>query len=417
MTSDVTAGSAARVRVGAWDALRGAAIALVMLRHAWPDVFAGAGVVGVVMFFALSGHLITGLLVDEAAASGRVDLRRFWLRRARRLVPALLVLVAGFALVTLTLDPLGDRGTLLRTVAVALTWTANVPSVGLVGVSAAAYHLWTLATEEQFYLLWPLVVAAAVRARRLRAALVGAGVVTAALCVATVLWFRADPDAAYPLATSWVGCFVVGAASRVLQDRWPRAARGRVAVGVAVALLGTLTFVDLRGSAATYLLAGPAVAVATVVLVQAGRRHVAVAPVWRPLVALGTVSYAAYLWNYPLTLWLRPALEDATGWVALPATVLAATASWWLVERPVQRWRRPPPSPRSGVDLVAPVGGDASGRSGGGLVLRVRQRRREVRADGRCARLVVPPPVLARLVRPHDRMARGLPVPCRVLAG
>jgi peptidoglycan/LPS O-acetylase OafA/YrhL len=324
-------------RVGAWDALRGVAIALVMLRHAWPDVFPGAGVVGVVMFFALSGHLITGLLVDEAAATGRVDLRRFWWRRLRRLVPALVILVAGFIVVTLTLDPLGDVDTLGKTVAVSLTYTANLPYVGLVGVSPAIYHLWTLATEEQFYLVWPLVVVLAVRARRLRTALALAGLAAAALCVLTVLWFRADPDAAYPLATSWLGCFVVGAASRITQDRWRRAATGRAPVAAAVALLAALSVIDLRGHAATYLLAGPAVAVATVVLVQAGRRHVVVRRGWRPLVALGTVSYAAYLWNYPLTLWLRPTLDDAAGLVALPATVVAATASWWLVERPVQR--------------------------------------------------------------------------------
>ncbi|WP_249670716.1 MULTISPECIES: hypothetical protein [Cellulomonas] len=111
---------------------------------------------------------------------------------------------------------------------------------------------------------------------------------------------------------------------------------------MAVALLAGLSVVDLRGHAATYLLAGPAVAVATVVLVQAGRRHVTLRPVWRPLVALGTVSYAAYLWSYPLTLWLRPTLDDATGLVAVPATLLAAAVSWWLVERPVQRAGRRP---------------------------------------------------------------------------
>ncbi|SFK14057.1 acyltransferase [Cellulomonas sp. KH9] len=332
-------------RVGAWDALRGAAIALVMLRHAWPDVFPGAGVVGVVMFFALSGHLITGLLVDEAQETGRVDLRGFWWRRLRRLVPALVVLVVGFVVVTLTLDPLGDVDTLGRSVAVSLTYTANVPSVGLVGVSPAIYHLWTLATEEQFYLVWPLVVVLAVRAGRLRTGVALAGLVAALLCVVTVVWFRADPDAAYPLATSWLGCFVVGAASRVLQDRWPRPATGPAAVAAAVALLAVLSVVDLRGHAATYLLAGPAVAVATVVLVQAGRRHVTLRPAWRPLVALGTVSYGAYLWNYPLTLWLRPTLDDATGLVAVPATLLAAAASWWLVERPVQRAGRRPRAP------------------------------------------------------------------------
>ena len=69
-----------------------------MLRHAWPSAFPGAGVVGVVMFFGLSGYLITGLLLVELERTGRVDLRRFYARRARRLVPALLALVAGVVL-------------------------------------------------------------------------------------------------------------------------------------------------------------------------------------------------------------------------------------------------------------------------------------------------------------------------------
>jgi peptidoglycan/LPS O-acetylase OafA/YrhL len=334
-------GAGGGARVAAWDALRGAAVALVILRHAWPHVFPGAGVVGVVMFFALSGHLITGLLVDEAGATGRVDLRRFWWRRIRRLVPALLAFVAVFVVVTLTLDPLGgDRATLPRTVAVALTYTANIPYVGLVGVSPAIYHLWTLATEEQFYLVWPLVVLLAVRSRRTVAGLVLAGVAALALTVATVAWFRATPDAAYPLPTSWLVCFVIGGLARVTQDRWARAATGRVAVVAALLLLAVLSVVDVRGHAATYLVVAPAVSVATVVLVHAGRTHLRT-PRWlTPLVALGTVSYAAYLWNYPLTMWLRPELGVAAGPVGAVATVAAATASWWLVERPVREHGR-----------------------------------------------------------------------------
>lgn len=324
------------VRVAAWDALRGVAVLLVMLRHAWPEVFPGAGVVGVVMFFALSGHLITGLLVDEAGATGRIDLRRFWWRRVRRLVPALLVLVVGFALVTLTWDPIDDRGTLPRTLAVALTYTANLPYIGLVGVSPAIYHLWTLATEEQFYLLWPLVVLLAVRVRRTVAGLALAGAVALALTAATVWWFRDDPDAAYPLPTSWLVCFVVGALARVTQDRWAPVVTGRVAVVASGVVLAVLSVVDLRGHALTYLAAAPAVAVATVVLVRALQPHSTVPRAVQPLVALGVVSYAAYLWNYPLTLWLRPDLGAAAGPVALVATVVAATASWWLVERPVR---------------------------------------------------------------------------------
>ncbi|MDQ0424896.1 acyltransferase family protein [Cellulomonas iranensis] len=343
LTRGTGTGAGGGARVAAWDALRGVAVGLVILRHAWPAVFPGAGVVGVVMFFALSGHLITGLLVDEASATGRVDLRRFWWRRVRRLVPALLAFVAVFVLVTLTIDPLadvGDRATLPRTVAVALTYTANLPYVGLVGVSPAIYHLWTLATEEQFYLVWPFVVLLAVRARRTVTGLVVAGGVALALTAATVLWFRDAPDAAYPLPTSWLVCFVVGGLARVTQDRWARAATGRVAVVAAAVLLAALSVVDVRGHAATYLVAAPAVSVATVVLVHAGRRHVHL-PRWlAPLVALGTVSYAAYLWNYPLTMWLRPELGVWAGPVGAVASVAAATVSWWLVERPVREHGR-----------------------------------------------------------------------------
>lgn len=74
-------------RVAGLDAIRGLAVGLVMLRHAFPGTFAGAGVVGVVMFFALSGYLITGLLLGELERTGRVDLHRFYARRARWLVP------------------------------------------------------------------------------------------------------------------------------------------------------------------------------------------------------------------------------------------------------------------------------------------------------------------------------------------
>ncbi|MFN3867370.1 MAG: acyltransferase family protein, partial [Demequina sp.] len=136
-------------RIARVDVLRGVAVALVMLRHAWPDAFPGAGIVGVVMFFTLSGYLITTSLRQEWEGRGRVDFAHFYWRRAARLVPALLLLVAGFTIVTLWWDPLGDRDEVARTVVVALTWTSNVPTLVNGG---AMFHLWTLALEEQFYL-------------------------------------------------------------------------------------------------------------------------------------------------------------------------------------------------------------------------------------------------------------------------
>jgi peptidoglycan/LPS O-acetylase OafA/YrhL len=327
-------------RIDGLDLLRGIAVGLVMLRHGFPEVFAGAGVVGVVMFFALSGHLITGLLLGELERTGRVDLRRFYLRRARRLLPALLFLLAGVVVVTLVLDPIGDRDDLGRTVLVALTWTGNLP---FGHASDATFHLWTLATEEQFYLLWPALLALAFRRRLVVVAVIGATVVCFLAAVATVLWLREDPDLAYALPTSWAVCFVVGAASRLLAGR---AAFPVWAPGVALAGLATLSVIPLRGHAITYLVAGPAIALLTAVLLLTWRSWSDVtAPTLRPIVWLGTVSYGAYLWNYPLTIWLRPHAEHA-GILAALLTVPLAALSWYAVER---RWQPPVRTPKQVV--------------------------------------------------------------------
>ncbi len=327
-------------RIAGLDLLRGIAVALVVLRHALPVPFSGAGVVGVVMFFSLSGYLITGLLVDELQATGRVDLRRFFARRVRRLVPALLALVAGVVLVTLTLDPLGDRAELGRTVLFALTWTGDLP---FGHASDATFHLWTLATEEQFYLLWPGLLALAFARGRVGLALIGAGLVCAAACVATVVWLAEDPDLAYALPTSWAGCFVVGAAVRVHRDRLVVPAW---APGAALAGLAVLSVVPLRGHALTYLAGGPTIAALTGVLVLAWReRRTVTHPALVAVVWLGTVSYAAYLWNYPLTLWLRPSLGGLAGVVAVVLTLVLAAASARWVEGPFARRSTSTPVP------------------------------------------------------------------------
>ena len=330
------------------DVLRGVAVALVVARHAWPEVFPGAGVVGVVMFFALSGHLITSSLVAEHGRTGAVSLRGFYVRRARRLVPALLALLVGFTVVVLTLDPLGDRGTLPATWLVALTWTANLP-LGL-DVSDAAFHLWTLAGEEQFYLLWPAVLLAAWRSGRVPQVLLGLLVLAAGGIALTALWLRSEADLAYALPTSWVACFVLGSASALVVRREHVARLGPWVSTLAAATLLVLSLLPVRGSWWTYTVVAPLVAVLTLVLVQLavvdrlGPR--VPAQVRGAMAWLGRRSYAAYLWNYPLALWLRAYAEDGVlpAW-AVPVllvvlTLLAAELSWhWVEQRWVeQRW-------------------------------------------------------------------------------
>ncbi|HVK28701.1 MAG TPA: acyltransferase [Nocardioides sp.] len=344
--TDVVPGTAvATRRLDGLDLLRGVAVALVMLRHALPQVFAGAGVVGVVMFFTLSGYLITGVLCRERARCGAVDLRRFYAGRAVRLLPALLVLLVAVAAVSLALDPLGDRARLGRTIAVALTWTANLPGTH---ASAATFHLWTLATEEQFYLVWPWVLALAARRAAGRVLALAAGVCLLG-CAATLLWLREAPDLAYALPTSWAVCFVIGATTWWYREGFSRwlGPPGPWA-WMALAVLGVLSVVALRGSAATYLIGGPVIAMSSAVLLLTWgtRARVSCIPA-RPLVALGVVSYAAYLWNYPLTLWLRPSWGGEAGPIAAVLTLLAAAMSWHLVEKPVAQWWRSRNAPGS----------------------------------------------------------------------
>jgi peptidoglycan/LPS O-acetylase OafA/YrhL len=317
------------------NVLRGVAVILVMLRHAWPEVFTGAGIVGVVMFFTLSGNLITGLLIGELQRTGRVRLRRFALRRAARLVPALLVMVAVLAAITLAFDPLGDRDQLLRTVLVALSWTADLP---FPHGSAATFHLWTLAVEEQFYLIWPALLLVGWRWRRVGVVLGAVAVVSVLLCAVGLLWAGAHPDLVYIFPTSWWLCFVIGAASRLVGDRvrvptqvWP----------VAVLALIVLALLPLRGTALTYLVWAPLVALLTAVLVTVAWRGwgvIRVRPL-RALAALGVISYGAYLWDYPLSRWLAGA-----GWgghlLAIALALAAASVSWWAVERPISRLMR-----------------------------------------------------------------------------
>jgi peptidoglycan/LPS O-acetylase OafA/YrhL len=318
-----------RPRIQGLDLLRGLAIGLVMLRHAAPDLAPGAGVVGVVIFFALSGYLITGLLHDELSRTGRVDLRRFYVRRARRLVPALLFLVAGVVVVTLTLDPLGDRDELARTVLVALTWTGNLP---FGHASDATFHLWTLATEEQFYLLWPAVLTVGFAARRTGVALALSAAACVLACVVTVLWLSEAPDLAYALPTSWAVCFVIGAAARLFSERMRPAAELVLVDELSGRHFANQDQFSRRGAKRSLAL-----------LAWQDWREVQ-HPALRPLVWLGTVSYAAYLWksyaaylwNYPLTLWLRPHLGVAAGLAAAAGTLVLAAVSWRLVEQPTR---------------------------------------------------------------------------------
>lgn len=333
-------------RIEGLDLIRGIAIGLVIVRHAWPSQLGGAGIVGVVLFFALSGYLITGLLVNDVRSYGNIRYGRFYLHRAIRLVPPLLFMLLGFTVVSLAFDPLGDRATLSRSLTVAILYISDVP--GFTKGSSALGHLWTLAAEEQFYLVWPLVLLVGIRRRCLGGLTVLAAASLYIACAASLIAVAPDYYRAYTLPTSWSTAMAIGALARIFEARlvatvFATASRRKVLAVVGLLVLAGLSVVsvDLKSLAVSYLLLGPLIGVVAVALVFWMRQWVRVPRYLRPLLFLGTISYAAYLWNFPIQAWvdrLQPSLLG--GGIAIPLTIAAASVSWFVVEKPIGRLRR-----------------------------------------------------------------------------
>ncbi|MFM8625864.1 MAG: acyltransferase family protein [Actinomycetota bacterium] len=186
--------------VPALDGLRALAVIAVIVYHANHE-WLGGGFLGVEVFFVVSGYLITLLLTAERERTGTVSLREFWIRRARRLLPALFVLLAG-AIIWCALFDRERLGMLRGDVASGLAYGANWFQIwtGSSYTSDFAFaplrHLWSLAVEEQWYIVWPLVVAVATRRlRRSRLPILGASllVVSLAVTVWTAVMFRSGP--------------------------------------------------------------------------------------------------------------------------------------------------------------------------------------------------------------------------------
>ena len=335
-------------RIEGLDLLRGLAIALVLVRHSWPAVFGGGGIVGVVVFFALSGYLITGLLTKDIADHGRVRYGRFYLHRATRLLPALFLVLAVYTVVSLVWDPIHEG---VRHVVWGLltgvTYTANVP---VLRHGVALGHLWTLATEEQFYLVWPVVLAVGIRLGRLRlvVGLAATGVLAGLLL--QMAWRHETFASIYTMPFSWAIAIVIGAVARLGEPRFRRLLPGSgrprsLLSGLALAVLLGLCFLpEVKDQPLMYLVGGPLIAVCAVVLIFHLSTWITIPVRWlQPVLMLGTISYATYLWNYPISKWLAGADLVLGGPAAVATIVLsvgAAALSWQLLEQPVAAWRR-----------------------------------------------------------------------------
>ena len=350
--------------IPALDGARAVAVALVMAYHLDIGVLRG-GFLGVDLFFVLSGFLITTLLLREFSRSARIDLAAFWMRRARRLLPALFVLLGAIALSAASFSPY-ERGGLRWDLLSALSYVANWRFIAAgqsyfaqFAAPSPVRHLWSLAIEEQFYLLWPLICLGALwLAKHWRA---GAATMIRVLILSTfasilalaLTFDRSDPSLAYFATYTRAHELLIGAAGAVLIERfdWVRHAVRRMAPSLALVGLTTVLGFGLLmpDTSSAYYFGGSAVfalgALALILGISVHGRTNPVARVlsFRPLTWIGAISYGLYLWHWPVFTWLTTESTGLTGTSLAGArvliTLLIATASFVLVETPIRRGR------------------------------------------------------------------------------
>jgi len=338
-----------RRHIPALDAIRGLAISLVLLRHAWPSTFGAGGFAGVELFFVLSGYLITSILLSDVG-SGEVSYGRFYINRILRLVPALTVMVVFVLLVVAVFDPLSDRGFLVFGGIRGLTYTDDIPRWPLHQLTELT-HLWTLAIEEQFYIIWPvlLITAASYGGRRLRQMTWAALAVSLMALFGTVAYGRYSNNvlAIYTWPTTWAVTLVLGCA--LATDVIELRITSRFAAPLLVALLALALVPEAKSNAWSYLLVLPAIAVLSLCLIGNAPSEKPLAVLNSPVLRyLGRISYAAYLWDYPLALWFP-------GPLAIPLALGAASVSFRLVEQPFLRLKRRAPVTMEAIRPQAPA--------------------------------------------------------------
>ncbi|ORW54731.1 hypothetical protein AWC21_23570 [Mycolicibacterium peregrinum] len=361
--------------IPALDGIRAIAVALVLAGHGGVPGVAG-GFIGVDVFFVLSGFLITSLLLDEFRRTERIDLKGFWIRRAKRLLPAM-VLMTLAVVIARPLFP-SEAVTSLREDAVgAFFWMANWVFVAADtdyfsqgATPSPLQHTWSLAVEEQYYLLWPLLVLAAALLVRRRSTgavrvvvfvLAVLGVVGSAVAAILLsgdagelnrVYFGTDTRAqalligaaaAALLVRDWSALTVSGTLIRTRWRRW--VAWTLPVIGIAVlalaAHLATGSADEFHHGLLIVVAVGAVLVVAPVALDQDG--YVARALAWFPLVTLGVISYGVYLWHWPIFLILNGERTGLSGWSLLAlrcaVTIVVSWVSWWAIEQPVRHWR------------------------------------------------------------------------------
>jgi peptidoglycan/LPS O-acetylase OafA/YrhL len=320
-------------------------MALVVADHCWLPGFDG-GYFGVDVFFVLSGFLITRLLLDEYDARGRIGLLQFYMRRLLRLTPPLLLLLAVYLVVAPLIWPEYGLSSHIRDAALAGLYLSDYGRA-FWSVPTALQHTWSLSVEEHFYLFWPLVVLLLVRLQpRWRIACL-VGIYLLATAWRMFEYQELGWVATYFRADTRLGGLVCGALLALCLARFtgriPERAANVVGVLACAALVVCLSLGFWRSPSSMIWIASLAQWAAVGLLISASVQDSWINTVLSatPLVRLGIISYGMYLWHYPAAVFVRELLPwyQTLAIVATFATVMA-TASYLLLERPLQRYRR-----------------------------------------------------------------------------
>ncbi len=402
-SEEPTVRSSRLARLSGLDGLRAVAVAAVVIFHL--DVsLAPGGFIGVDIFFVISGFLITRILTDELAETGRIRFGQFYLRRARRLLPAVVLLI-GVVVVASSLVWRDELPTLAGSALSSVTYVTNWWLIAAhqsyfvsVGRPPMLQHLWSLAIEEQFYLLWPLLIVLTARVVHRRSAIeagrpvpimaiVSVALVLAASSTLTMTLIARAEDVPYGASTSRVyfgtdthsmGLFLGAAAGAwtIWRQRRPDRARpgaamlaqaGRLASMLAGEVLALTCFIGLAYIIATvdefrpqlyqggFLLIDSLAVVVIMVVVRGGSAlgRLLDSP---PAVWIGRRSYSIYLWHWPVALVTRPGIDlhgplVLINLARLGVILLLADASYRFIEQPLRlRSRTAPPAPTTAPD-------------------------------------------------------------------
>ena len=347
------------------DGLRALAVIAVIAYHSEIESVPG-GFLGVEIFFVISGYLITALLLEEFNSNQRIDLKQFWARRARRLLPALFLYVAGSIALAYTMaeDVIPTKGEIISTLGYVYNWFGIFQEISYTDVFERKnffHHLWSLAVEEQFYLLWPVLVLCLQKylSKRVTIILISLGIATSTVLMWVMYQPFEDPLRLYYGTDTRASALLIGALLAYMWRPWNAqdtklyalakkilfpVGFGAVVVLIWANMYYTLLMPDseqlFRGG---FLLTSIITAIVLASIVTPGSKLNNVLG-FAPLVWIGKRSYGLYLWHWPVFQLTRERVDvDINGWelfaVRMFVTLILVEISYQYIERPIRERR------------------------------------------------------------------------------